>query len=229
MWVAPQIDKIGAKMDWGSLDKGDVWVALITFLYVDLFDTTGTLFAMATMAGFVNEDGDFEGQSVAFVVDGLATTLGALMGTSPVTTYIESGVGIEEGGRTGLTSITTGLCFLLCIFFAPIFSSVPPWATGPALIVVGALMIKALARINWDNFGDALPAFLTVIIMPLTYSIAYGIIAGIGSYILINGTDFLINLALGKASWPPPYVDQLQRSISTRKKDRVAEQTLEEK
>merc|ERR1712000_76510 len=166
---------------------GQFGLALITFLYVDILDCTGTLYSMAHFAGAIDErTQDFEGSAVAYLVDAFGITIGSLFGSPPVTAYIESGAGISEGGATGLTAITTGLCFFISIFFAPIFASIPPWATGCTLIIVGSMMATAAKDINWKYFGDALPAFLTIAIMPFTYSIADGLIAGICSYILIN-------------------------------------------
>jgi AGZA family xanthine/uracil permease-like MFS transporter len=196
--------KTFAAFDWDAL-KGifdapfTLLIALGTFLYVDLLDTTATLFAMAKFAGMLDEKGGFPGMYPAFIVDGLATSLGALIGTSPVTTYIESAPGIEEGGRTGLTAIVVGVYFGLCVFLAPILSSVPPWATGPALILVGAMMMRGLVNIDWDDYGAAIPAFLTIAIMPLTYSIAYGIIAGWGSWMIINILGYTGKGSCGKA------------------------------
>lgn len=195
-----QIKDTWFQWDFGDMKGGDLGIALITFLYVDLLDTTGTLYAMAEFAGMLDKNGDFEGQTAAFVVDGVATSVGAMMGTSPVTTYIESAPGIEEGGRTGLTAVVTGLYFLVSIFFAPLLASVPPWATGPALIIVGAMMIRGVVKIDWMNYGDAIPAFATIIVMPLTYSIAYGIIAGFVSYYVINGIDALVGLAMNEGA-----------------------------
>ena len=159
---------------------------------------------MAEFAGLLDKEGNFPGQMAAFIVDGAATSFGSFMGVSPVTTYIESAPGIEAGGRTGLTAIIVGFYFLISIFFAPLLASVPPWATGPALVIVGAMMMRGLTKIDWTNYGEAIPAFLTIVIMPLTYSIAYGIIAGIGSYLVINGIDFLIAKILPKKDPAPP-------------------------
>jgi len=179
------IDKTAFNIDFEGLGTIELWLALFTFLYVDLLDTTGTFFAMAEFAGFMDQKGDFEGQQAGFLMDGLATTVGALLGTSPVTTYIESASGIEAGGRTGLTSVTVGIMFLLSTFFAPLLASVPPWASGPALIIVGAMMMKGIKDIDWADYDAAIPAFLTIAVMPLTYSIAYGLIAGIGSFVAL--------------------------------------------
>ncbi|KAJ3188709.1 hypothetical protein HDU85_004423 [Gaertneriomyces sp. JEL0708] len=192
----PKIRTIAGSLDF-DLGNTDVWIALITFLYVDILDATGTMFSMAKYAGVMDEDGDFEGSYAAFLVDAFTVTLSGPLGSSPATAYIESGAGIAEGGRTGLTAITTGFFFILSLFFAPIFASFPPWATGPALIMVGVLMAQtAFATVNWNYLPDAIPAFLTIALMPLTYSIAYGLIAGIGSYLIIN----TVILVLRKAS-----------------------------
>lgn len=177
---------------------GQFGLALITFLYVDILDCTGTLYAMARFAGAINEETqDFEGSAVAYLVDAFGISIGSLMGLSPVTAFIESGAGISEGGKTGLTAMTTGICFFISIFFAPIFASFPPWATGCTLVIVGAMMAAAAKDINWRYWGDALPAFLTLAIMPFTYSIAYGLITGIISYIVINTIVFIVEKASG--------------------------------
>lgn len=175
-------------MQWNAFKTGRVWYALITLLYVDILDTTGTLYSMAKFAGLRDPITlDFENSTLAYCVDAFSISMGALMGTSPVTAFVESATGIAEGGRTGLTAITISLCFLLSVFFAPIFASIPAWATGSALIIVGSLMIRNVKEINWEYPGDAIPAFLTLILIPLTYNIAYGVIAGVGSYVLLNG------------------------------------------
>lgn len=170
--------------------SGQLWVALITFLYVDLLDTTGTLYSMAKFAGFVDEKGDFEGQYFAFMSDAFAIIIGSLLGTSPVTTFIESSTGIREGGRTGLTALTVSFYFMLSFFFTPLLASIPPWAVGPPLILVGVLMMKSVLEIDWENMREAIPAFVTLIVMPTTYSIAYGLIGGIGTYIVLHLWDW---------------------------------------
>ncbi|KAF9927453.1 hypothetical protein FBU30_003252 [Linnemannia zychae] len=185
-----------AKMDF-SLNSAEIWVALITFLYVDIMDTTGTLYSMAKFGGYMYKNGDFDGSSAAFLCDATSITVGAVFGVPPVTAFVESGAGITEGGRTGLTSITTAFFFFISLFFAPIFASFPPWATGPALMVVGSMMVKSVRSINWDYVGDAIPAFLTIALMPLSYSIAYGLIAGVGSYAAINGIVYILELVSG--------------------------------
>jgi len=151
--------------------------------------------ALAQDLGFVDENGDFPKSRLAFTSDAVATMFGSIFGLSPVTSYIESGSGVEAGSRTGLTAVICGFYFFLSIFFVPIIASIPPWATGGALIIVGALMSKSLADIKWYNLSHAATAFLTVIIMPLTYSIAYGLIAGICCFAIMEGTFWLLALA----------------------------------
>lgn len=159
---------------------------------------------MARFAGLIDErTQDFEGSSIAYMIDAFGISIGSLMGSPPVTAYIESGAGISEGGKTGLTAMTTGLAFFISVFFAPIFASIPPWATGCTLVIVGSLMAQAAKDINWRYMGDAIPAFLTIAVMPFTYSIAYGLIAGICSYILINTTVFLLEKVSGGRVVPP--------------------------
>lgn len=196
------IDKIGNAIDY-NYGNGQVWYALVTFLYVDILDTTGTLYSMAKFAGLRDPVTlDFEGSTVAYCVDAFSISMGALMGTSPVTAFIESATGISEGGKTGVTAIVTGIMFFISVFFAPIFASIPGWATGGALVIVGSLMIRNVKDINWDYVGDSVPAFLTLLIIPLTYNIAYGVIAGIISYVLINGTAWLLRKISGDRIMP---------------------------
>ncbi|KAG0253765.1 hypothetical protein DFQ27_007237 [Actinomortierella ambigua] len=190
------IQTVLGKMDF-QLDTPEVWVALITFLYVDIMDTTGTLYSMAKFGGYMYKNGDFDGSATAFLCDAVSICIGAVFGVPPVTAFIESGAGITEGGRTGLTSISTAFFFFVSLFFSPIFASFPPWATGPALIIVGSMMAKSVRSINWDYVGDAIPAFLTIALMPLTYSIAYGLIGGIGSYMAINGFVWILEKVSG--------------------------------
>lgn len=193
------IQKILAVQEWNvSQYGGQFGLAFITFLYVDILDCTGTLYSMARFCGAIDErTQDFEGSAVAYLVDAFGISIGSLLGVPPVTAYIESGAGISEGGATGLTAIVTGLCFFISIFFAPIFASIPPWATGCTLVIVGSLMAKSAKDINWSYIGDAIPAFLTIAIMPFTYSIAYGLIAGIMSYIILNTFVWALEKASG--------------------------------
>jgi len=184
-------------------------LALITFLYVDILDATGTLYSMAQFADLIDPvTQDFEGSSVAYMVDAMAISIGAIFGTPPVTAFIESGAGISEGGKTGLTAMTSGICFFISIFFAPIFASIPPWATGCVLVLVGSMMVTSVTKINWKYIGDAVPAFLTIALMPFTYSIAYGLIGGICVYILINTIVYIIDKASRGRIVPPNYEDR---------------------
>ncbi|KAF4434350.1 MFS transporter, AGZA family, xanthine/uracil permease [Fusarium austroafricanum] len=186
--------------------SGQFGLALITFLYVDILDCTGTLYGMARFAELVDPvTQDFEGSSIAYMVDALSISIGAVLGVPPVTAFVESGAGISEGGKTGLTAMVAGICFFISIFFAPIFASIPPWATGCVLVLVGSMMIGAVTEINWRYMGDAVPAFLTIAIMPFAYSIADGLIAGICTYILINTVVLLIKLVSGGRIVPPNY------------------------
>ncbi|KAK7317018.1 hypothetical protein RJT34_00896 [Clitoria ternatea] len=173
-----------------SIGKGYFWEAVVTFLYVDILDTTGTLYSMARFAGFTDEKGDFEGQYFAFMSDATSIVVGSLLGTSPVTAFIESSTGIREGGRTGITALTVAAYFFLAFFFTPLLASIPAWAVGPPLILVGVLMMRSVVEIDWEDMRQAIPAFVTLILMPLTYSIAYGLIGGIGTYIVLNIWDW---------------------------------------
>ncbi|KIJ67206.1 hypothetical protein HYDPIDRAFT_186086 [Hydnomerulius pinastri MD-312] len=196
---------IGNALDY-NYGKGKVWYALITFLYVDILDTTGTLYSMAKFAGLRDPVTlDFENSTIAYCVDAFSISMGALVGTSPVTAFIESATGIAEGGKTGITAIVTGLLFFVSVFFAPIFASIPPWATGGALVIVGSLMIRNVRDINWDYIGDALPAFLTILIIPLSYNIAYGVIVGVFTYILLNGSVWILRKISNDRITPPNY------------------------
>jgi len=193
------IEKVLAAQNWDLSGVGHQFaIALFTFLYVDILDCTGTLYSMARFGGFIDErTQDFEGSAIAYTVDAVGISIASLFGSPSVTAYIESGAGISEGGITGITAMVTGLCFFISIFFAPIFASIPPWATGCTLVLVGSMMMKATADINWSYPGDGIPAFVTIISMPFTYSIAYGLIAGIVTYILLNGTAWIIEKLSG--------------------------------
>ena len=174
-------------------------VVLFSFLFVDFFDTAGTLVAVGNNIGLVNEDGELENVEKALLADSVGTVVGAALGTSTVTSFVESGSGVAAGGRTGLTAVTTGVCFLLSVFFYPILSVITSAATAPALIIVGVLMAQQLKDIDWPDFSTAVPAFLTVIIMVLGYSISDGIAFGFIAYTVAK-------LAAGKTSEIQPIV-----------------------
>jgi adenine/guanine/hypoxanthine permease len=170
--------------------KGGIGLSLVeivfVFLFVDMFDNIGTLVAVTRRAGFVAPDGSVPRMNRILLADSVSMLFGALAGTSPVTSYIESASGVAVGGRTGLTSVIVGILFLCTLFFAPVVQAIPAMATAPALILVGALMIGALTEVEWGNPVEAIPAFLTVIIIPLSYSIANGLAFGITSYAVLK-------------------------------------------
>ena len=199
------MDLVTNAYDFDAAKGSDFAVALITLLYVDFLDTSGTLLAIVSSMGLVGEDGDFPKSRAAFTTDAIATIFGSIFGLSPVTSYIESAAGVEIGSRTGLTSVFVAFFFFLSIFFAPILASIPPWATGGSLIIVGALMAKSLAKVKWENPTHAITAFVTVMIMPLTYSIAYGLIAGIGLWIVMKMVFVPLEMIFGI---PDPTVDK---------------------
>ncbi|CAN9088499.1 hypothetical protein CC77DRAFT_1019090 [Alternaria alternata] len=186
-------------LDWDvNRAPGHFALALFTFLYVDIIDCTATLYSMARFSGVVDaETGDFPRSTIAYCTDAFCISMGALLGCSPVTAFIESGAGIAEGGKTGLTAMTCGVCFLISMFFAPIFASIPPWATGSTLILVGCLMMRQISSINWRYIGDAIPAFVTVMFIPFGYSAAYGLIAGLMVYTALNGMIYLTKIISG--------------------------------
>jgi adenine/guanine/hypoxanthine permease len=173
-------------LDFGALFSLSMVTVVLAFLFVDVLDTAGTLIGVGELAGLVEKDGSFPGSERAFVADAVGTSMGALLGTSTVTTYIESATGVEEGGRTGLAAVSTAGFFLLSLFLAPVFVAVPAVATAPALIVVGALMMRGAHDLDWTRIDEAVPAFLTIVLMPLTYSIANGIGLGILSWVAIK-------------------------------------------
>ncbi|WFD44346.1 hypothetical protein MPSI1_003014 [Malassezia psittaci] len=193
------INPVGPQnINWHGYNTGKAWLALISFLYIDLLDTTGTLYAMAMQAGLVDErTGDFEGSSTAYMADAIAISCGSLLGCSPCTAFIESVSGIVEGGRTGITACVIAFWFFLSLFFAPIFASLPSWATGSVLVIVGSMMMHSVTGINWTYLGDGLPAFLTIIGIPFFYNIAYGLIAGIISFVILNVVPWLLIKATG--------------------------------
>ena len=159
---------------------------MFTFLFVDMFDTVGTLIGCAGKSGLVQEDGSIPNCKEALFADAVGTTVGAMLGTSTVTTFVESAAGVAEGGRTGLTAVTTAVLFLLALFLEPLFGSIPSAATAPALIIVGVMMITPVADIDFTDYTEAIPAFLTMLFMVCAYSISDGIMFGILSYVIIK-------------------------------------------
>lgn len=180
--LPPSLSPIALKLDFSSIFSFEMFSVVFAFLFVDLFDTVGTLTGVATKADMLDEEGKLPNAGRALLADSIGTTLGALLGTSTVTTFVESATGVAEGGRTGLTALSTGFCFLLAIFFYPLISIIPAQATAAALIMVGLFMIDSIIDINFGDFTESFPAFMTIIMMPFTYSIAEGIAFGMISY-----------------------------------------------
>ena len=172
--------------DFSNFNLGNFIVVMFAFLFVDLFDTLGTLIGVASKADMLDENGKLPRIKGALMADAVATSVGAVLGTSTTTTYVESASGVTEGGRTGLTAATTAVLFLLASIVSPLFLTIPSFATAPALIVVGFYMMGAVVKIDFDDMTDAIPAFLTILIMPLAYSISEGIAIGVISWTLIN-------------------------------------------
>lgn len=182
----PSLASIAFKFEFGALKILDFWVIVVAFLFVDLFDTLGTLIGVSSKAGYLTEDGKLPKAKQALLADAVATTAGACLGTSTTTTYIESAAGVADGGRTGLTALTTAALFALALPFSPIFKAIPAFATAPALIIVGFYMMESVIKIDFSKYRIAIPAFLTILIMPITYSISEGISFGVISYTIIN-------------------------------------------
>ena len=164
----------------------DMLVVVFTFLFIDMFDTVGTLVGVCIKAKMVDQKGSIYRLKQAFMADAIATTVGAMLGTSTTTTYVESAAGVAQGGRSGLTAFSVAMCFVVALFFSPLFLSIPSAATAPALIIVGLLMVEPIINISWDDFSESIPAFVCMIMMPLTYSISNGILLGMIAYVLMN-------------------------------------------
>ena len=174
------------KADFHGVGVFNFIVVLLSFLFVDMFDTIGTLIGVSDKAGLLDNEGKLPRVKNALLADAIATSAGAILGTSTTTTFVESSAGVGEGAKTGLASLVTGLLFLLAIFFDPIFTAIPGFATAPALIFVGFLMVSAIVKINFNDLTEAVPAYLCLLAMPLMYSIAEGIAIGVISYVIIN-------------------------------------------
>ena len=208
-WGLPDFSRLGEtfgqcfKVDFSSVSIPNFIVIMCSFLFVDLFDTLGTLIGVATKANMIDKEGKLPGIKPALLADAIGTTFGAVLGTSTVTTFVESASGVAAGGRTGLTALTTGVLFLASTLFAPIFTAIPSFATAPALIMVGFLMVGTVSEIRFelDNLTEAIPAYLAIIAMPLFYSISEGISFGIVSYVLLN-----VAAGKGKTVKPLMYV-----------------------
>lgn len=184
---APEsISPIFCKFEFDKIFTLDMLVVVFTFLFIDMFDTVGTLVGVCTKAGMTDEKGNIHRIKQAFMADSIATTAGAMLGTSTTTTYVESAAGVAQGGRSGMTALTVACCFAAALFFSPLFLSIPSAATAPALIIVGLLMMEPVKNIPFDDFSESIPAFICMIMMPLTYSISNGILLGMIAYVLMN-------------------------------------------
>ncbi len=184
--LPPDISPIMFQFQWDKVFSADMAIILFTFLFVDMFDTVGTLVGVSTKADMLDENGEVPNCKQALFADAIATTTGACLGTSTVTTYVESAAGVSAGGRTGLTALTVAGLFFVALFLSPLFLMVPGAATAPALILVGLFMLSPIQQIDLEDYTESIPAFLTILFMPLTYSIAEGIIIGMLSYILLK-------------------------------------------
>ena len=180
------IAPIFCQFEFDKIFSLDMLVVVFTFLFIDMFDTVGTLVGVCTKANMVDEKGNIHRIKHAFMADAIATTVGAALGTSTTTTYVESAAGVAQGGRSGLTAFAVAICFAVALFFSPLFLSIPSAATAPALIIVGLLMMEPITKIPFDDFSEAIPAFVCIVMMPLTYSISNGILLGMIAYVLMN-------------------------------------------
>ena len=182
----PSISSIFCQFEWSQIFSWDMVAIVFTFLFIDMFDTIGTVVGVSVKSGMVDEKGNVDGINKVLMADAVATVAGAMFGTSTTTTYIESASGVSEGGRTGLTSFTIALCFAIALLFSPLFLAIPGAATGPVLFIVGVMMAAPVKEIDWEDYSEAIPAFVTMLLMPLAYSISDGIMLGMISYVVIN-------------------------------------------
>ncbi|WP_420186834.1 NCS2 family permease [Bacteroides pyogenes] len=184
--LPPDISPVFMSFEWKHLFSLDMLIVVFTFLFVNLFDTIGTLLGVASKANLLDEEGNFPQIKKALFADALGTTVGAILGTSTVTSFVESTSGVASGGRTGLTSLSTAMMFALSLLFAPLFLMVPAAATAPALIIVGLFMISSVLKINFNDLSESFPAFLTIVMMPFSFSIANGIVFGMLSFVILK-------------------------------------------
>ena len=182
----PSVSQVAFQFEWSNIFSWEMLIVVFTFLFVDIFDTVGTLVGVASKADMLDEEGKLPRVSQALFADAVGTVTGACLGTSTVTTYVESASGVADGGRTGLTALSTAGMFFLALFFSPIFGMIPGQATAPALILVGLFMMSPIKEIDLNDFTEAIPAFLTIAMMPFAYSIAEGIVFGMVSYVLLK-------------------------------------------
>lgn len=186
MSTPPSIAPIFCQFEWSQILSWDMVAIVFTFLFIDMFDTIGTVIGVSVKSGMVDKDGNVDGINKVLMADAVATVAGAVFGTSTTTTYIESASGVSEGGRTGLTSFTIAVCFAIALMFSPLFLAIPGAATGPVLFIVGVMMASPVRDIDWSDYSEAIPAFVTMLLMPLAYSISDGIMLGMITYTLLN-------------------------------------------
>ena len=184
--MPPSLSPVFLQFEWDHVLSWDMLVVVITFLFVDLFDTIGTVIAVSLKTGMVDKDGKIEGVGRLLMADAVATAAGACLGASTTTTYVESVAGVAVGGRTGLTPFVVAVCFALSLFFGPLFLAIPAAATGPALVIVGVMMCANVVAVNWADYSEAIPAFVTMLMMPLSYSISDGIMLGVIMFVLMK-------------------------------------------
>lgn len=184
--VPHSIAPIFCKFEWNSIFTIDMLVVVFTMLFIDMFDTIGTLVGVCTKANLLDKQGNIPRVKQAFMADAIATTVGACFGTNTTTTYVESAAGVTQGGRSGLTAFVVACCFIVALFFSPLFLSIPTAATAPVLVIVGLFMLEPIKKIPLDDFSEAIPAFICIITMPLAYSISAGVLLGMISYVGLN-------------------------------------------
>ncbi len=186
MSLPPSIEPIFFKFEWGSILSLDMLVCVFTFLFIDIFDTIGTLIGVSQRAGLADEEGNVKNLEKAFMADAVGTLAGSCLGTSTVTTYVESASGVNAGGRSGMTSFTAAVCFAISLLLAPFFLSIPAQATAPALVLVGVMMMAGVNKIDFTNYLEAIPAFVCIALMPLTYSISDGILLSLLTFVILH-------------------------------------------
>lgn len=186
MSFPPSIKPIFFQFEWGSIFTLDMLVCVFTFLFIDIFDTIGTLIGVSQRAGMIDDDGNVKNLEKAFMADAIGTLAGSCLGTSTVTTYVESASGVNAGGRCGLTAFTSAICFAVALLLAPFFLSIPAQATAPALVLVGVMMMAGINKIDFTDFLEAIPAFVCIVLMPLTYSISDGILLSLLTFVILH-------------------------------------------
>lgn len=198
--VPPSVGSIAFKFTFDQIFSLDMLIVVFTFLFIDMFDTIGTVVGVSKKAGMMTPDGKIPGVKNIFMADAIATIVGACVGTSTTTTYVESASGVAEGGRSGLTAFVIACGFIISLLFAPVFLAIPSSATAPALIIVGLFMMSPIKEIDLDDYSDSIPAYITLIMMPLTYSISDGIMLGMISYVILNAVSGKFN-KISLTSW----------------------------